>query len=644
VATRARVVAWGLGARLRGIFGVTAAYDVPMQRCLPVPRIALGLSCLVGLVGVVGLGSLVGACGGGMPSVPAAGPDRASGQSSLMDKTLAGQKCSPKTHDRPFIIEWDATDLSQFEAITGNDIVFVRYDGCDLKVIDSCRNDSVKGALGSYKSIDWTSGSVEKMDISNEGELYAKLPLGAATLGGRVSAGEQFHMEYFVSGVRTSTRPVVYQADLESVPGCRGVTHYVYAYNLGAFALGSKKNIQGSADATVWGFGAGGSSKQGSAAEKRAGVLESCRAESAKELTTCKAPIRVTLREVEAGSNPDAKAAVAPETADALNLAGKIDAKMARSERAQGHADAARTKFAARDGKGCLAELDQADKLDPRPNVSSTNAGSYWSNVRASCLMVAGQCPAGRQMMRRYMETSSGGAMGPEQLDTYVDAVASTLCQGKLSPRDELLRANDALRVGTVTKKDAVYCNQAFERVTKAAAAVTSSGPDDQVVNSAKDGDHAFSTAQCLARAGDCASAWTLYTRSKFGAGGSTATFKNVVPHCKAYAPPTTGPSADPSAVRARSAAAMTSASTKMFKKDGTCLADLDTFDQGQTDPSHRSTSPTSSVAQTRAICLMLSKRCDEGERLQRASLTHRKVAANIVEMNVKSLRQEWCK
>lgn len=607
-----------------------------MKRSVPLPASAAVL---------VGLSVLAGACGSS-PSLPAVGPERASGQSSLMDKTLAGQKCSPKTHDRPFIIEWDATDLSQFESITSNDLVFVRYDGCDLKVIDSCRNDSVKGALGAYRSVDWTSGSVEKMDISNEGDLYAKLPLGAATLGGRVSAGEQFHMEYFVSGVRTATRPVIYKGDLDSVPGCKGVTHFVYAYNLGAFALGSKKNIHATADATVWGFGGGGSSKQASAAEKRAGVLESCRGESAKEVMTCKSPIRVTLREVEVGGNPDAKAAVSPETPDALNLAGKVDANMKRNEKAQAHADAARLKLGARDGKSCLAELDQADKLDPRPSVISTSASSYWSNVRASCLMIAGQCSAGRQMMRKYMETASN-QMGPEQLDQYIDAVAGTMCQGKLSPRDELLRANDAVRVGTQTKKDAAYCNQAFERVTKAAAAVAPNGPDDTVINSAKESDHAYSTAQCLARAGDCPAAWTMYTRSKFGAGASVPTFRNVIPHCKEYTPPATAQGsvpADPAAASAQSGAAMSAATAKMYKKDGTCLADLDTYDRGFTDPAQRSTSPTSGAAQLRVICLMLSKRCDEGERLQRASLASKKVAATTIDLNVKSLRQEWCR
>jgi hypothetical protein len=591
------------------------------------------------------LGALVVACGGSMPSIPASTPARASGQSSLMDNTVAGQnKCNPKGADRPFIIEWDATDLSQFESVTSNDIVFVRYEGCELRVIDSCRNDSVKGALGAYKTVDWTSGSVEKMDISNEGELYAKLPLGAATLGGRVSAGEQFHMEYFVSGVRTATRPVVYKADLDTVAGCKGATHFVYAYQLGAFALGSKKNINAEASATVWGFGGGGSSKQANAAEKRAGVLESCRGESAKETQTCKAPIRLTLREIDAGSDPDAKAAVAPETPDALNLAGKIDAKMKRSEKAQGHADAARAKSNARDGKGCIAELNAADKLDPRPNVVSTNPGSYWSYMRASCLMMAGQCPAGRQLLRKYMEKSMSGAMGPEAIDTNVDSTAGMYCQGgNLSPRDQLLQANATMSAAGQTKKDPAYCNQSYDRVKKASAAVTSNGPDDTMINSAQSTDQELAAARCLSRAGDCSAAWTMYTKSKLGASASAAMYKGFFPHCKDFTPPTSGPTADPAAAQAAAAAAMSSATTKMYKKDGTCLADLDTYDRSLADPAQKSTSASSSLSQIRSICLMLSSKCDEGERLQRAALAQKKISGNIIDLNVKSLRHDWC-
>ncbi|MEA2746667.1 MAG: hypothetical protein QOI41_810, partial [Myxococcales bacterium] len=498
-------------------------------------------------------------------------------------------------------------------------------------------------------SVDWTSGSVEKMDISNEGELYAKLPLGAATLGGRVSAGEQFHMEYFVSGVRTATRPVVYRADLDTVAGCKGATHFVYAYQLGAFALGSKKNINAEASATVWGFGGGGSSKQANAAEKRAGVLESCRGESAKETQTCKAPIRLTLREIDGGSDPDAKAAVAPETPDALNLAGKVDAKMKRNEKAQGHMDAARAKSNARDGKGCIAELNAADKLDPRPGVVSTNPSSYWSSMRANCLMMAGQCPAGRQMMRKFMEANMSGQMGPEAIDTSVDAIASRYCQGgSLSPRDQLLAANEALRVGASTKKDPAYCNQSYERVKKYAASVTPNGPDDTMVTYAQQADQELQAAHCLSRAGDCGAAWVMLKQSKMGSMASAAMYKNYFPHCKDFTPPTTGPAStvDPAAAQAKAAAAMSSATTKMYKKDGTCLADLDVYDKSLPDAAQRSTSPTSSLSQIRSICLMLSSRCDEGERLQRAALTTgpRKVSADIVDANIKSLRHDWCK
>jgi hypothetical protein len=40
----------------------------------------------------------------------------------------------------------------------------------------------------------------------------------------------------------------------------------------------------------------------------------------------------------------------------------------------------------------------------------------------------------------------------------------------------------------------------------------------------------------------------------------------------------------------------------------------------------------------------MVAGRCDDGEKLQRASLGHRKVAGNIIDMNVKSIRHDWCK
>jgi hypothetical protein len=450
------------------------------------------------------------ACGG---SVPAVGPDRESGQSKLMDKTFAGaNKCNPKNHDRPFIIEWDATDMSQFESLSASDVVFAKYDGCELQIVDACKNDSLKGSLGAYKPVEWTSGSVEKININNEGELYAKLPLGVASLGARVSAGESFLMEYFVAGTRSATRPSAYKADLAKIPGCKGVTHFVYAYNLGAFALGSTKNIQGEAGVSVWGAGAGGNSKYASAAEKKGGQLASCRGESAKEVASCKTPIRLTLREIEDGENPDVKSAVAPEMPSALNLAGKVDAKMKLNEKAQEHFASANEKAVARDGKGCLAELDEKDKADSRPIVVSTNPKNYYAEVRARCLMLAGQCNAGKVLERKWLEGTATTQLGPEVMDRHVDAIAAQNCQGgAMSPRDQLLAALTKLQYGAnLSKTEASVCHQSYDTVVKLRTSVKPRDDDDHQVKNASQDLHIVG-AQCLGRAEDCTAAWELY-------------------------------------------------------------------------------------------------------------------------------------
>jgi hypothetical protein len=458
-------------------------------------------------VGVVGL---VAACGG---SNVAPGTKNASEvQASKMGDTFAGQnRCNPKGHERPFIIEWDATDMSSFEARANNDVVFVRYEGCNLVIMDSCVDDSVKGSFGSYKPIDWTSGSVEAIEIANEGELYAKLPLGSATLGGRVRGGEKFHMEYFVSGTRSATRDTVSRAELARTPGCKNATHFVYAYNVGAFALGAQSNISGEAGGTVWGFGAGASRAAQSTAEKKGGQLATCRGESAKEQQTCKVPIRLTLREIAAGESADAKDAKAPETPEAKNLASRLQATTAREKQGEEHGRTAETKLNSRDGKGCIKELDEHDKLDPRPSGMSTNTASYFASTRARCLMLAGQCPAGKDLYRKALEKSGGATLGPDQLDKKSDEIAAQYCQGgTMSPRDQYQKAGADLELAAYKeRKDAAFCMAAYNVAKRLVSTVK---PRDE----ADDIKFVFANVRtnaplCLVRAKDCAAALTVY-------------------------------------------------------------------------------------------------------------------------------------
>lgn len=265
--------------------------------------------------------------------------------------------------------------------------------------------------------------------------------------------------------------------------------------------------------------------------------------------------------------------------------------------------------------------------------------------TRATCLMLAGQCPAGRQLLRKFYE-KQGSASGPEQLDALVDASAGRYCQGgSLSPRDQLLQANAAMQAGTQTKKDPGYCSQAYERVKKASAAVTSAGPDDAVINAAQAADQEAEAAKCYGRAGDCSAAWTMFAKSKLGSVGG-AMFKAMIPHCKDFTTPVTGATADTNAIADQTARAMSfvlAAGPKAFKKDASCMNDLDQYDRLVSEP-QRSTNPASLYATTRVMCLMVSGKCDEGDRLQRASLGKRNLPADIIDANLKSMRHDWCK
>jgi hypothetical protein len=454
--------------------------------------------------------ALVSACGGA--TVPAAGsPEDV--QAKAMSQTYAGKnKCNAKAHDRPFVIEWDATDMSGFEARAKSDVVFVKYAGCELQILDGCTNDSVRGALGSYRPVEWTSGSVEVMQIDNEGELFAKLPLGANSLGGRVQGGEKFRMEYFVAGTRTATRDKVFRSDLAAVPACREATHFVYGYNLGAFALGASTHLKGEVGGSFSGIGVGGSRTKKAKAEKTGGDLGTCRAESAKEIESCKTPIRLTLREIDDGVNPDAQAMLAAETPSAQNLAGKLKAESDKEKAAAERADQARLKLAARDGKGCLAELDVHDALDPRPAGLSTNGKSGWSLLRSQCLMLAGQCDAGKRLYRSALQATSSMDLGPEQLDRSVDGVAGMFCQGAgMSARDRIMKASIELsQAAYQSKKDAAFCSGHIKTLRDLIPTTPPRDEDDATILNAPDALANAGTA-CLVKAGDCDAAWTHY-------------------------------------------------------------------------------------------------------------------------------------
>lgn len=372
------------------------------------------------------------------------------GRDGMLSQTSVAKKCeeAKEGHDRPFVVEWDATDLASFEAAAQQRTMFVHYEGCSLKVLYECRDPAVVTRFGAYGSPQFTSGTVQGFDIQNEGELYTKLPLGAATLSGRVAGGEALHLEYFVSGVATSSRESVFTKELAGMPGCETATHFVWAYNLGAFELETSAKSSAEAKVAVGSAGGGGRGQKAHAEVGHGGSIASC---STQDQRACRVPIRLALRPVRPGENPldraPAPQAATPAPANAANDAVT---------------EANRLLYEKKDGPGCLKLLDRALALDPR-----TVDNHVLKNDYPRCLMRAGRCDEGTKRLRELFAADDPKRLKSDaQLDAEVYAQANGECPSSTAKNDGdfVVRASREL-LDSAAAKDVKECRAGFERV-----------------------------------------------------------------------------------------------------------------------------------------------------------------------------------
>jgi hypothetical protein len=392
-----------------------------------VKRVAVGL----GVLGVV-----LAACGGQVPTPQA---------DLVADTTVGRNRCQVgKENDRPFVVEWDATDIASFESKAARDLVFVKVDGCNLKVLD-CRDDGIPGKYGSYDAVQWTTGVVEGFEIKNEGDLYAKLPFGATSLSGSLKGGNELQLKYFVSGSRPSLRSMIYKNDLGANPLCASATHFIAGYDLGAFDLSTKGHSGASAEVNAPAGSGGGSYAHSESHLRGAGSLDDCKKETAKDLARCRVPIRLNLRAVAEGSNPGgAPVADAP----------KNGAPYGMSEDALKLVQSATRKMQLKDGPGCLADLDRLDA------GGQTMPAQNMDMVRATCEMLVGRCDDGRKRFRAWLERSSPG-LTPEQLDESARFTSQQSCQGKQrTPVERVETAKNDASDG-IHRKDIDKCTAA---------------------------------------------------------------------------------------------------------------------------------------------------------------------------------------
>ena len=211
------------------------------------------------------------------------------------------------SHESPLITEWPATEKANLESMVREGGVVVSFSGCAMKVLPRCRARAAYGWIRTTPSVDY-------LEIQNEDELYAKLPLGAASLEGELKGSGRLVVQTTVSGqLRLPTGP----GGLPEVDGdCASATHVVGALAIGAFELraGGTSSAKASVEvATVAGARAAGSASE--QVIRMAGNAASCAnaTEQAAD-ASCASPIQMFLLPVRAPAStaPAGAAAVPP--------------------------------------------------------------------------------------------------------------------------------------------------------------------------------------------------------------------------------------------------------------------------------------------------------------------------------------------
>ena len=234
------------------------------------------------IVGVALLGALVGL--GGCTARRALGPTMAEAPAGQARCTGAASQSSP------IITEWPASEKSRLEALLVQGAVAVAYSGCTLRVLPRCQ---VGG--GGYV---WqrTTPASDYLEISDEQELYAKLPLGAAQLEGELKRTGQLSVHTVVAGMLRLPGAEAVQVPQEGE--CAQATHVVEALSVGAFTLSTGSGGSVGAGVGVIAVGTLGGSTGGSDRVVRAaGDSQMCGAGTHEAPHPhCRSPLQVFLR------------------------------------------------------------------------------------------------------------------------------------------------------------------------------------------------------------------------------------------------------------------------------------------------------------------------------------------------------------
>lgn len=180
----------------------------------------------------------------------------------------------------PLIVEWPGTSKVELTTSSQFGIVVVSYVGCVLKVLSDCQ------AGGSYSMMSVTPVR-DRITVADESDLYARLPLGVASLKSELKTAGRLDLEYVAVGQRAAT-----QSPSALTGDCRGATHYVKAITVGAYSLDAIGHASGGAGGSFGENGVSASRREDVRRLGGAGNVTACEQANA---TGCDAILQLAL-------------------------------------------------------------------------------------------------------------------------------------------------------------------------------------------------------------------------------------------------------------------------------------------------------------------------------------------------------------
>lgn len=189
----------------------------------------------------------------------------------------------------PLLTEWSAPEKANLESLLGGGAVAVEYRGCEMRVLTRCR---LPGRYGWLR----TSPAGETVQIDDEDQLFAKLPLGAISLEGELKRSGKLTVHTQVAGQfrLEGAAPEGVPADGE----CARATHLVGGLAVGAYSMAGSGTAGGKAELGLpkLGASAGGKVDRTAGVARSAGDWQSC-AETGDAMphARCRSPIQAFL-------------------------------------------------------------------------------------------------------------------------------------------------------------------------------------------------------------------------------------------------------------------------------------------------------------------------------------------------------------